>query len=52
MARVGDIYYRKYNYYALINCIGYWVRGEFIQNYFESKWIWDWIWDPIPVDWL
>ena len=28
-------FYRKCNYYALINCVRHFVRGEFIQNYFK-----------------
>ena len=35
MAWVGVIYYGKWNYYELINCIRHCFREEFIQNYFK-----------------
>ena len=35
IAWVEATYYGKCNYYALINCIRHFVRGEFIQNYFK-----------------
>ena len=47
MAWVGVIYYGKYNYYALINCIRHCVRWEFIQikikfiKIFSFLLIWD-----------
>ena len=44
MAWVEVTYYRKCNYYAFINCIRHFVRGEFIQNYlkiFSFLLIWD-----------
>ena len=61
MAWVEVTYYGKCNYYALINCIRHFVRGEFIQNYFKIfrflffkilrfLLIWDKNLGPIPVD--
>ena len=35
MAWVEVTYYGKCDYYALINCIRHFVKGEFIQNYFK-----------------
>ena len=35
MGRGSFIYYRKRNYYVLINCIRHCVGGEFIQDYFK-----------------
>ena len=36
MAWLTVIYYGKCNHYVLINCIRYCIRGELIQNYFNS----------------
>ena len=35
MAWVGVIYYGKWNYYELMNCIRHWFGEDFIQNYFK-----------------
>ena len=35
MEWAGVIYYGKWNYYKLINCIRHCLRDEFIQNYFK-----------------